>query len=339
MSGHTQFMQRTSPKHVWLSALAMLMLTFVAVVADRTGTLTPVRIVLHNLLSPGRLIILAVAPADPGSPGSSHGSRSRAVSELTDVTDLQNALLENELQRRQLLIENARLHNELRSSREQSAAGIFDIVPLVNFVAVKANILSHTGLSGNVRGLIVDAGRASQLKPSDLLVDGSGILLDQGKQQGIAAGQRVVNGMTVVGRITETSQWVALVQPVSHEEFSAAVQLVRNSPQGAAFGAEGLLVGIGNGLCRVSGVAYTEAVSVGDEVFSADINGINGPRLYYGKVVRAEFSAGGEWDVQVKPAVDHRSLDQVAVVQPTVNRSRSRISSEHTLSRSAGVRR
>ncbi len=334
VSGHTQFMQRTSKKHIWLSAGVILMLTLVAVVADRTGTLTPVRMTLHNLLSPGRLMILAVAPADPRSSGPSQELRSRSVGELTDVSDLQNALLENELQRRQLLIENARLHNELRRRREQSAAGTFDIDPLVTFVAVPANILSHSGLSGNVRELIVDAGRASQLKPSDLLVDGSGILLDQGKQQGIEAGQRVVSGMTVVGRIKEVSQWVALVQPVAHENFSAAVQLVRNSPQGAAFGAEGLLVGIGNGLCRVSGIAYTEAVSVGDEVFSADINGINGPRLYYGKVVRAEFSAGGEWDVQVKPAVDHHMLDQVAVVQPSVNTSRSRISSEP-----GGVRR
>ncbi len=331
-------MQRTSQKHIWLSVGVILILTLVAVVADRTGALTPVRMTLHNLLSPGRLVILAVAPADPGFLGTGRGSKSRVVGELTDVADLQNALLENELQRRQLLIDNARLHNELRRSREQSAVGTIDIVPLVNFVAVKANILSHSGVTENVRDLIVDAGRASQLKPSDLLVDGSGILLDQGKQQGMEAGQRVVNGMAVVGRITEISQWVALVQPVSHEDFSAAVQLVRNSPQGAAFGAEGLLAGIGNGLCRVSGVAYTEAVSVGDEVFSADINGISGPRLYYGKVVRAEFSAGGEWDVQVEPAVDYRMLDQVAVVQPSVNRNRSRTSSEPMSSAPAGVR-
>ena len=273
------------------------------------------------------MVILAISPADRSSSKSRRGGRSDVGVASDDVAGLQNALLENELQRRQLVIENARLRNELRKSREQSAAGAFDIVPLMNFHAVPANILSHSGLSGSVRELIVDAGKTLHLKPSDLLVDGSGILLDQGQQQGIDAGQRVVNGMAVVGRITEASQWVALVQPVSHEEFSAAIQLVKNSPQGAAFGAEGLLVGIGSGRCRVSGIPYTESVSVGDEVFSADINGIKGPRLYYGKVVRAEFSAGGEWDVHVEPAVDHRKLDQVAVVQPAVHRGRSRVSS------------
>ena len=323
-------MHRTSPKNIRLCASVILVLTFAAVIADRTGTLTTVRMTLHNLLSPGRLMILAISSVERGSPESRRGGQSHVGAMSDDVTDLQNALLENELQRRQLVIENARLRNELRKSREQSAVGAFALVPLVNFLAVKANILSHSGLSGNVRELIVDAGKTSRLKPSDLLVDGSGILLDQGQQQGIDAGQRVVNGMAVVGRITETSQWVALVQPVSHEEFSAAIQLVKNSLQGAAFGAEGLLVGIGNGRCRVSGIPYTESVSVGDDVFSADINGISGPRLYYGKVVRAEFSAGGEWDVHVEPAVDHRKLDQVAVVQPTVNRGRSRISSERT---------
>jgi hypothetical protein len=327
VTGHTPLMHRTSPKHIRLCATAILVLTFAALVADRTGTLTTVQMTLHNLMSPGRLMILAISSADRGALESRRGGPSHVGVTSDDVTVLQNALLENELQRRQLVIENARLRNDLRKSREQSAAGAFDIVPLVNFFAVPANILSHSGISGNVRELIVDAGKRSQLKPSDLLVEGSGILLDQGQQQGIDAGQRVVNGMAVVGRITEISKWVALVQPVSHEDFSAAIQLVKNSPQGAAFGAEGLLGGIGNGRCRVSGIPYTESVSVGDEVFSADINGINGPRLYYGKVVRAEFSAGGEWDVHVEPAVDHRKIDQVAVVQPSVNRGRSRASS------------
>ncbi|MDG1896150.1 MAG: rod shape-determining protein MreC [Fuerstiella sp.] len=282
---------------------------------------------MHNLLSPGRLMVLAVSSAELRSQDSRPDRRSHANAASSDVTDLQNALLENELQRRQLVIENARLQNELRRRQEQAAVGAFDMVPLVNFFTVKANILSHSGLSGNVRELIVDAGRKSHIKPSDLLVEGPGVLLDQGQQQGVDAGQRVVNGMAVVGRVTETSQWVALVQPVSHEKFSAAIQLVKNSPQGAAFGAEGLLMGIGDGRCRVSGIPYTESVSVGDEVFSADINGISGPRLYYGKVVRAEFSAGGEWDVHVEPAADYRKLSQVAVVQPSVNRSRHRLSS------------
>lgn len=273
------------------------------------------------------MVILAMSSAERSSSKFRRGGPSDVGVVSGDVAGLQNALLENELQRRQLVIENARLRNELRKSREQSAAGAFDIVPLLNFHAVPAKILSHSGLSGSVRELIVDAGKTLHLKPSDLLVDGGGIVLDQGQQQGIDAGQRVVNGMAVVGRITEASQWVALVQPVSHKEFSAAIQLVKNSPQGAALGAEGLLVGVGSGRCRVSGIPYTESVSVGDEVFSADINGIKGPRLYYGKVVRAEFSAGGEWDVHVQPAVDHRKLDQVAVVQPAVNRGRSRVSS------------
>jgi len=330
VSGHTRYMQSTSPKHIRLSASVILVLTLAAVVADRTGTLTTLRMTLHNLLSPGRLMVLAVSPADRGSSESGRGGRTPDGAVDSDVTELQNALLENELHRRQLVIENARLHNELRKSRKQAVAGTLDMIPLVNFRVVKANILSYTGLSGNIRELIVDAGKTSNLKPSDLLVDGSGILLDQGQQQGIDAGQRVVSGMAVVGRITDTSQWVALVQPVSHGEFSAAIQLVKNSRQGAAFGAEGLLEGIGDGRCRVSGIPYTESVSVGDEVFSADINGINGPRLYYGKVVRAEFSAGGEWDVHVEPAAGHVKLDQVAVVQPSVNGSRSTISRGRT---------
>ena len=119
------------------------------------------------------------------------------------------------------------------------------------------------------------------------------------------------------------------MQPITDPEFSAAVQLVRRSatessdfPRSghATFGAKGLLEGTGDDCCRLSGIPYTEAVSVGDEVVSADINGVHGPRLYFGRVVTAEFSDGGQWNIEVEPAFAARNVDHVAVVQQRINR-------------------
>ena len=144
-------------------------------------------------------------------------------------------------------------------------------------------------------------------------------------------GQKVAHGTAVIGRISDVTQWVGVVQPVTHEEFSSAVQLVKLKDHGASFGAKGLLEGTGDRLCRVTGIPYTEAVSVGDEVFSADIQGVNGPRLYYGQVVHAEFSAGGQWDIHVAPAFQVESLEEVAVVQQRLDANRTQQTSRSTV--------
>jgi rod shape-determining protein MreC len=178
-------------------------------------------------------------------------------------------------------------------------------------------------LSDSLREAFIDAGKAQGLQRSQLVVSGAGLVLDKGTDQGIAAGQKVAHGTAVVGRISKVSQWVGLVQPITAEDFSAAVQIVKLAPQGASYGAKGLLEGTGTGGCRVTAIPYTESVAVGDEVFSADIDGVQGPRLYYGRVVHAEFSAGGEWDVRVEPAFQADTLQDVAVVQQRLNTART----------------
>ena len=117
---------------------------------------------------------------------------------------------------------------------------------------------------------------------------------------------------------------MALVQPITHEEFSSAIQIIKPEPQGASFGAKGLLEGTGETFCKITGVPYTEAVAVGDEVFSADLDGVNGPRLYYGRVTKADFSAGGQWNIEVQPAFNANELTEVTVVQQRLNPQRTR---------------
>ncbi|MEZ6127599.1 MAG: rod shape-determining protein MreC [Planctomycetaceae bacterium] len=306
----------TPHRSLWLGTGVMLVLLGAVWLADRANLLTSARMTLHNVLSPGRLLVAAWSSPDAGR------FAEVATPSGAEVAELQNALLQNELQRRQLLIQNARLHNELRLARQFSSVATVTGHDLVDFVAVQARVLSRDGLPDSLTAAFIDAGKTQGLQRSQLVVNGSGLVVDKGRDHGVAADQKVAHGTAVVGRIAQVSQWVALVQPVTDTDFSAAVQIVKMAPEAASFGAKGLLEGTGGDTCRVTGIPYTAAVAVGDEVFSADLDGVHGPRLYYGTVTRAEFSAGGQWDIQVTPALQSDDLSEVAVVMQRLSGQR-----------------
>ena len=180
---------------------------------------------------------------------------------------------------------------------------------------IPAAIVSSRGLSGSLRDLIIDAGRSSGITRSELVIDGTGTLLDVGSDDAVAAGDRVLTGSIVVGRIERAAHWVSLVQPVTALGFSAQVVLLRKTADGVHFGAAGMLEGAGDTDCVLTGISHTDAVAVGDDVVSADVNGVRGPPLYFGRVIKADFLAGGQWDVRVQPAVALETLESVGVLR------------------------
>lgn len=296
------------------AAVLMLCLTAALWTAEQFGWLTGLRMAAHNAANPGRLAVLSISPS-PVTP--------TASGQEGEIAELQNALLMNELQRRQLLLENARLQRQLRDEQSTSNLQTVTSPDLVNFVALKAQVLSHAGLPGELKSAIIDAGRTQGLRESDLVISGDGIVVDKGSDHRLEEGDKVAHGAAIIGRIVQLSRWVSLVQPVTDKNYTGAVQLVRLTDQGVTLGALGLLEGSGDQFCRVTGIPYTEAVSVGDEVFASSIQGINAPRLYYGQVVHAVFSEGGQWDIVVKPAFDPRLLNEVAIVKPRLSPRRT----------------
>jgi len=300
-------------------ATVLLLGTLDAGIADRYGELTGRRMALHNAVSPGRLALLSVSSAADESPG----PRPSRTADQRQLQQLQDALLMNELQRRQLLLENARLQQQLKDRQQTARLQTVTSPDLINFVALEARILSHSGLTGPLKNAILDVGTAQGVRESELIVSGDGLIVDKGRDHRLMAGDKVAHGAAIIGRISQLSRWVSLVQPVTDSDYSGAVQLVSLSEQGAGFGARGLLQGTDDGFCRVTGIAYTEPVSVGDEVFAASVQGVNGPRLYYGQVVHAAFSAGGQWDIIVKPAFAAEQLNDVAIVKPRLNPQRT----------------
>jgi cell shape-determining protein MreC len=286
----------------------------VALFADRSGLLTSARPVLHDLLSPGRLIVLAVASGDsPGKDGKNEtasGNSARTLNrDSSPSTSSQKALL------RSLLIENARLRRDLK--RRQSHDSPFaerTRESLTELHSVEAKILSRSGLPDSLRELMIDAGQSKGIRRSELVVQGDGLLLDVGAREAVRAGDRVVDGLAVIGRIDKTAQWVSLVQPVSATGFRARARILRIANGEGHFGATGMLEGLGNGECALTGIAHTEAVTVGDQVVSMDVNGVDGPVLTYGEVVKADFLAGGQWDVRVRPVVNLSETSDVQVL-------------------------
>ena len=300
-----------SRHRMWVAAVAMFVLSLLVTAADRTEILSAVRAVLHDALSPGRLALMAIAPQSDGA--------EKLVDDAGPVKfDTAHGLNVQQLQTlRQLMIENARLRRDLKRSKEVTAIAEFvdPAASLTDYAMIPAQVISSSGLPGPLRELIISAGKSAGVTRSELVVDGSGAIVDAGTDAGVAAGDRVLSGSSVIGRIEKTGRWVSMVQPVTSGDFRAQVQLLRASDDGLHFGAVGMLEGTGTSECRLTGISYTDAVTVGDTVVSADINGVRGPRLFFGTVTSAEFLAGGQWDVRIQPGFTLSELDRVGIVR------------------------
>jgi cell shape-determining protein MreC len=296
---------------MWLAACSLAALSLATAAADRLGLLSSVRPVLLDTVSPGRLLLTL----------QSGGAESLSAAERTQSQDdsraVETARLEQQQMLRRLMIENAVLRRELQRDRRRFGLDDPEEVrsALLQLSLLPAQVLScRDGLPADLRELLVDAGRARGLTRSELVVQGHGGIVGAGRAQSVQPGDRVLDGLAVVGRIEKSARWVSLVQPISASGFRANVLLLRKTDAGAVFGARGILEGVGEPSCRLNGIAATEAVAVGDEVVAADVEGLQGPQLYFGKVVQADFLAGGQWDIRVAPAVSLEELREVQIL-------------------------
>ena len=294
---------------MWVAACSLAVLALSAAATDRFGLLGSLRPVLLDVVSPGRLLVMSRAVR--GQPSAGSPQHTAAAESVDPAAGAREQML------RRLMIENARLRRELERDRRRFGSDDPEDVrsALLQMSVLPARVLSsRDGLPASLRELLVDAGRSQGLTRSELVVQGAGGLVDAGREQSVQPGDRVLDGLTVVGRIEKSARWVSLVQPISAVGFRAHVLLLRKTDQGAMFGARGILEGSGEPDCRLTGVAATEAVAVGDDVVAADVEGLQGPQLYFGKVVKADFLAGGQWEIRVAPAVRLDELSEVRIL-------------------------
>lgn len=193
--------------------------------------------------------------------------------------------------------------------------------PLFSAQLIRARVLSQreSAEAGRILSTI-DLGGSSALAAEHWVLDDAAMTIDQGTQESVGPDDPVITGRSVFGKIATAGRWTSSVQHVSDAGFRTHARLLRTSPERVVQGAEGMLVGAGNGMCRLELVATTEPVEVGDEVWTAGaIPGLE-EALCLGRVTRAELvPTNAHWTIDVTPELPAANVRVVQVVRVGLN--------------------
>lgn len=272
--------------------------------------------------APWRLTMQGYAAAlvQPGQAGvlslREHGGRIAArvtshfaaAARLAEVRRRQAQLVR---QNRRLTIELEGLRSRLSRSAEDSDDDGLD--RLLTARCVKTRVLGRQARTFLARRHLLDVGSAEGVQPGTLVVDAPPERIDQGRDAGLSAGQLVLRGSRVWGKVVEVGRHTSTVQTVTEAGYRDLVRL-------GHFGPQGILEGTGQPLARVRLIEVTEPVAVGDTVCAAATEGILREPPLYGQVARLERPIGAaHWEIWVRPAVDPHQTDQLAVLQVELN--------------------
>ncbi len=162
----------------------------------------------------------------------------------------------------------------------------------------------------------------SQENPSDLTAArvtarsldrlGGSITIDKGSKDGVLENRAVITPDGLVGRVERALPHEARVLTLLHRDCAVAVRVGRSRVDGVLqweFGERPVV--------SLLYVSSQEDVKKGDEVFTSGLGGIFPQGVRVGIVARVGIAENGLMkEVQVKPAVDFRSLEEVLVYMP-----------------------
>lgn len=230
-----------------------------------------------------------------------------------------------DLRLRQLELANAllreRLDQEARWGRSPYRGE--QVPPLVSAELLAARVLGEETGGLWRGGYLLDGGSRAGIAESDLVLQDAGLLVDAGREQRLETGFAVFAGRCVIGRIHRVGRWTSTIQPVTDAGFRGPAQLVRSTDGGFAFGATGVIEGTGEDQCRLKMISASEPVAVGDDVYTVSDGGVFPFPMYYGKVTRAELSAGAShWTIRVEPAAGTARPRTVQVLRRRLNPER-----------------
>ena len=172
--------------------------------------------------------------------------------------------------------------------------------------------------NARLRGLL----HLSQENPSDLTsarvvarsLDrlGGSLTIDKGEKDGVLPNRAVITPDGLVGRVDRSTSHEARVLTLLHRDCSVAVRVGRSRVDGVLqweFGDRPML--------NLLYVSAREDVQSGDEVLTSGLGGIFPEGVRVGTVTRVNVAENGLMkEVQVKPAVNFRSLEDVLVYLP-----------------------
>ena len=107
------------------------------------------------------------------------------------------------------------------------------------------------------------------------------VFIDKGSQEGIAAGEAVVDDRGVIGQVTRVFPLQSEVTLISDKDQPVPVQVVRNGLRAVVFGA-------GEGLLELRFLSANADVQNGDVLVTSGLDGVFLPGLPVAKVVRVE---------------------------------------------------
>ena len=236
--------------------------------------------------------------------------------------DLSNQLRRLRQEARRLRIENGLLREKLQQADRVGVSPYTaaQTAPLVVPELIGASVLAGETAEKWRLGLLIDEGASGGVRESALVLADDGLLLDQGRSEGLKTGQPVFLGASVLGKIDIVGRWTSTVRRVTDEGFRGKARLARRMAEGIRFGPRAVLVGTGERLCRLMFVSADEPVRVGDEVYTDhEETGLPWPFLY-GTVVEAELPAGAmHWQIRVEPAAGDVPVRTVQVLTRKFN--------------------
>src|SRR5438093_6417043 len=162
----------------------------------------------------------------------------------------------------------------------------------------------------------------SQENPSDLTAArvtsrsldrlGGSLTIDEGSREGILPNGAVITPEGLVGRIERVAPHEARVLTLLHRDCSVAVRVGRSRVDGVVqweFGDRPML--------SLLYVSAREDVQAGDDVLTSGLGGIFPEGVRVGSVTKVNVAENGLMkEVQVRPAVNFRSLEDVLIYMP-----------------------
>jgi len=306
-------------RHAWQTALACGIVGVICLLLPN-DLQTPLRGHFADLLVPGQRIAKRVSTSLTWQTELAGASADAA----SIRADLAKRLEQLELHVRQQQVREARLQKQLADRRQHGDSPFVaaKTTRLVRHELVEARVLGREKDLDQNSAIMVDLGSDKGAVSHAFVVRGTGPVLDVGSAANVAEGQPVYCGRCVIGRIERTGRVTSAVRLITDPGYTGRAQLLRRTERGSVFGAEGILVGMGDGNCRLRGIPYTEPVRVGDDVYTGGRSARLPEPMYYGRVVSANLVAGQRWEIVVEPRADFARIDQVSVLRQSLRAPR-----------------
>jgi rod shape-determining protein MreC len=136
------------------------------------------------------------------------------------------------------------------------------------------------------------------------------VVVDRGQQDGIAAGQPVIDEVGVVGQVTRVYPFVAEVTLITDKDQSVPVEIVRN-------GLRSVVSGLGGGQLELRFMPANADVQVGDMLVTSGLDGIYQPGFPVARVAQIDRDAAYSFArILCVPVAGVENRDTVLLLKP-----------------------